>query len=243
MANMSEIKRSSYVVVPQGEYEKLYNRKYAELTTLKKIDPEENREKYLETALKTHYPKVYKDMVKNDYILTNPERIQNNLDNLPNGDYEMKKQANLCMHKQLNEVISGKQNKIPLSNPMRLLAQDFIDDIANDSTVSPEKRKLLHTHLAKYLQQIPLYLKKKQNPSKTTQHKSKPHLLPPPPLQISKELQTRRKRTKRSWLKKQIQEKKGLISLSSPIGLALSREKKQQQQQESSTREKVKRQN
>ena len=97
-------------------------------------------------------PKVYEDMVKNDYILTNPERIQNNLDNLPNGDYEVKKQANLRMHKQLNEVISGKQNKIPLSNPMRLLAQDFIDDIANDSTVSPEKRKLLHTHLAKYVQ-------------------------------------------------------------------------------------------
>ena len=78
-------------------------------------------------------------MVKNDYILMNPERIQNNLDNSPNGDYEMKKQANLHMHKQLNEVISGKQNKIPLSNPMRLSVQDFINEKANDSTVSPEK--------------------------------------------------------------------------------------------------------
>ena len=191
----------------------------------------------METAIKTHYPKVHKDMLKNDYILMNPERIQDNLDNLPNGDYETRKQANLRMHKQLNEVISGKQNQIPLSNPMRLLEQDFIDDIANDSTVSPKKRKLLHTHLAKYVQQIPLYLKKKQNPSKTTQYESKPRLLPPLPPQISKELQTRRKGMKRSWLKKQIK-KKGVISLSSPIGLALSREKKQQQ--EESAREKSK---
>ena len=35
---------NSYVVVPQGEYQKLYNKQYAELTILKKkIDPEEKR--------------------------------------------------------------------------------------------------------------------------------------------------------------------------------------------------------
>ena len=73
----------------------------------------------METAQKTHYPKVYKDMIKNDYILTNSERIQNVLDNLrPSADYETKKQTNLRMQKQLDEVISGKQNKAPLSNPM-----------------------------------------------------------------------------------------------------------------------------
>ena len=79
---------------------------------------QKKKEKYLETALKTH-PKVYEDMIKNDYILTNPERIQNVLDNLPPSvDYETKKQTNLRMQKQLDEVISGKQNKVPLSNPM-----------------------------------------------------------------------------------------------------------------------------
>ena len=58
------------------------------------------------------------------------------------------------MHKQLNEVMSGKQKQSPLSNPIRLFAQDFIDGIANDSTVSPEKRWLLHAHLSKYVHQI-----------------------------------------------------------------------------------------
>ena len=94
---MSNNRLNSYKVVPQGEYQKLYNKQYAELMTLKKkINPEEKREKYFETALKMYYPKVYEDMIKNDYILTNPERIQNALDNLPpSADYETKKQTNL----------------------------------------------------------------------------------------------------------------------------------------------------
>ena len=90
-------------------------------------------------ALKTHYPKVYADMIKNDYTLTNAQRTQRYLDEMmPRGDYESKKQENLRRHKQLNEVISGKQRSIPLSNPMRFLAQEFANDIANDSTASPE---------------------------------------------------------------------------------------------------------
>ena len=74
MTIMSKTNRSSYVVVPQGEYEQLYNRPYAELTTLKKkVDPDKKRERYLERALQTHYLKVYEDMIKHDYILTHPE--------------------------------------------------------------------------------------------------------------------------------------------------------------------------
>ena len=158
---MSKTDHSSYVVIPQSEYEQLYNRQYAELMTLKKkVDPDEKRERYLEMVLKTRYPKVYEDMIKNDYILTHPERTQNVLDSLPDGDYETKKQANLQMQKQLNEVVSGKQKQSLLSNPMKLLAQDFIDGIANHSTVSPEKRWLLHTHLSKYVHQISLYLQR-----------------------------------------------------------------------------------
>ena len=97
-------------------------------------------------------------MIKNDYILTHPERTKNVLDSLPDGDYETKKQANLQMHKQLNEVVSGKQKPSLLSNPMRLFAQDFIDGIANNSTVPPKKGQLLHAHLSKYIHQIPLYM-------------------------------------------------------------------------------------
>ena len=98
------------------------------------------------------YIKVYEDMIKNDYTLTNPERIQNALDDLPpSEDYETKKQANLRMQKQVDEVISGKQNKVPLSNPMQLLAQDFIDDIARDSTVFPKSVNCYtHTYQSTY---------------------------------------------------------------------------------------------
>ena len=51
---------------------------------------------------------------------------------------------------------------------MRFLAQSFINGIANDSTASREWRKLLYTHLSKYANQIPLYLKKTLN-SKSSQ--------------------------------------------------------------------------
>ena len=51
---------------------------------------------------------------------------------------------------------------------MRFLAQSFIDRIANDSTASHERCKLLYTHLSKYVNQIPLYLKKTLN-SKSSQ--------------------------------------------------------------------------
>ena len=51
---------------------------------------------------------------------------------------------------------------------MRFLAQLFINGIANDSTVSRERCKLSYTHLSKYANQIPLYLKKTLN-SKSSQ--------------------------------------------------------------------------
>ena len=64
-------KRDSYVVIPQQEYARLYNNQYAELMTLcKSVDPNEQNETCLKATLKKHYPQVYKDMVKNDYIMT-----------------------------------------------------------------------------------------------------------------------------------------------------------------------------
>ena len=86
------------MVVPRRENDKLYNKQYVELTMLKeKIDPEEKNEKFLETMLKTHYPKVYADMIKNDYILTHSTKTQQHLDQLPDGDYVNKRHANLQM--------------------------------------------------------------------------------------------------------------------------------------------------
>ena len=81
------IKQNSYIVVPRGEYEKLYNRQYTELTMLKKkIDPDRERESYLGMTSKTDYPKVYTDMIKNDYIITNAQRTKKYLDKMPKGD-------------------------------------------------------------------------------------------------------------------------------------------------------------
>ena len=45
-------------------------------TIKKKLDPEERQERFLETTLETHYPKVYQDMIKNDYIATGAQRIK-----------------------------------------------------------------------------------------------------------------------------------------------------------------------
>ena len=51
------------------EYSHLYNGQYAQLTSLQKsADPRGESSAYLEAALKSHYPKVYVDMIKNDYI-------------------------------------------------------------------------------------------------------------------------------------------------------------------------------
>ena len=55
----------AYVVIPQKEYARLYNRQYAELTTLKKsVDPQDKHSSYLEATLKRHYPQVYKAMIR-----------------------------------------------------------------------------------------------------------------------------------------------------------------------------------
>ena len=65
----------AYVIIPQSEYSCLYNGQYTQLTDLRKsADPDRRSLTYLETTLKTHYPKVYLDMIKNHYILTAQEQ-------------------------------------------------------------------------------------------------------------------------------------------------------------------------
>ena len=91
-------KNDGYIVIAQQEYAKLYNPQYVELTTLKKkVNPNENNAAYLEATLKKHYPNMYKDMIKNDYIITTSGRIQQSLDNTPyhgTAELQHKKNAN-----------------------------------------------------------------------------------------------------------------------------------------------------
>ena len=118
MTNDVICERSSYVVIPQGEYKNLCNKQYLELTTLRKIvDPEDKREKYLETTLKTHYPNVYDDMIRNDYVLTNSTGTQEHLDNFLSGDYETKKQVNLHIHKRSTKSRLENKERYPYPTP------------------------------------------------------------------------------------------------------------------------------
>ena len=115
----------AYVVILQSEYSHLYNGQYMQLTDLQKsADPDGRSLTYLETTLKTHYQKVYLDMIKNDYILTAQERK-----NITDKDTPEECQRKSIQHsKQLDEVVSGKQKLNKLSNPYRPVAQCYVNN-------------------------------------------------------------------------------------------------------------------
>ena len=118
---------TSYVVVPRKDYENLYNRQYTQLTTLKKkLDPDEKCEAFFETTLKTHYPKVYQDMIQNDYILTRPTAIQQ-ASKISKEDSEKAEQVQMTMQRQLDDVVSGHQRRIKLTNPIYFFTQCYLD--------------------------------------------------------------------------------------------------------------------
>ena len=109
-------REDAYVVIPQKEYSQLYNGQYAKLTTLQKsLDPRGENSSYLEATLKKHYPKVYKDMIQNDYILTGSQCIQDVLNEESNNEERQRK--NMQMSKQLDEVVSGKQKTETVIQP------------------------------------------------------------------------------------------------------------------------------
>ena len=95
-------REDAYVVIPQKEYSQLYNGQYANLTALQKsLDPRGENSSYLKATLKRHYPKVYKDMIQNDYILMGSECIQDVLNEESNN--EEKQRKNMQISKQLDE--------------------------------------------------------------------------------------------------------------------------------------------
>ena len=88
-------REDAYVVIPQKEYSQLYNGQYAKLMTLQKsLDPREISS-YLEATLKKHYPKVYKDMIQNDYILMGSQHIQDVLNEEATMEKGKEKHANV----------------------------------------------------------------------------------------------------------------------------------------------------
>ena len=63
------------------------------------------------------------------------------------------------MSEQLDEVIAGKQRPKRLTNPVRPLAQCYIDSITRKSSLLPVKHCLLHSYLSTYIKCIPWYMK------------------------------------------------------------------------------------
>ena len=128
---------TSYVVIPRKDYEGLFNKQYAQLMSLKtKVDPDLEREAFFETTLKTHYPKVYQEMIKNDYLLTQPTAIQH----VAACKKDDAKCVQMAMQRQLDQVASGRQKRVKLSNPLYLFTQRYLSQLVKDSSLSPPKR-------------------------------------------------------------------------------------------------------
>ena len=146
--------QGSYVVVPRKDYEDLYNKQYTQLTSLqKKVDPDLKRQSYFETVLKTHYPKVYQDMIRNDYILTRPVAID-----AVKGTSESEEITRANMHRQLADVATNRQPRVKLSNPLYRFTRRYLGNLVNDSSISSHKRQLLYHHLHNYAKKIPVYI-------------------------------------------------------------------------------------
>ena len=146
--------RGSYVVVPRKDYEDLYNKQYTQLTSLlKKVDPDQKRQSYFETVLKTHYPKVYQEMIRNNYVLTRPVAID-----AIEGTTENEQISRASMHRQLSDVTTNRQPRVKLSNPLYTFTRRYLSNLVNDSTISPHKRQLLYHHLNNYAKKIPVYI-------------------------------------------------------------------------------------
>ena len=146
--------QGSYVVVPRRDYEDLYNKQYTQLTSLqKKVDPDLKRQSYFETVLKTHYPKVYQDMIRNDYILTRPVAID-----AIEGTSETDEVTRANMQRQLSDVATNRQPRVKLSNPLYTFTRRYLSNLVNDSSISPHKRQLLYHHLHNYAKKIPVHI-------------------------------------------------------------------------------------
>ena len=96
-------------------------------------------------------------MIKNDYIMTSSERIQDTLNGTTNSNKKQCKAIQLS--KQLDEVVVSKHKVNKLSNAIRPLAQRYVHSITKNSSLSPVKKAVLRSYLDTYVSKIPWYMK------------------------------------------------------------------------------------
>ena len=114
--------------------------------------------------LKTHYPKVYLDMIKNDWILT--AQKQKNCYITDKDTPEERQRKSIQHSKQLDEVVSRKQKLNKLSNPYRPVAQRYIEQLTKSLPLA--QGQVFRSYLRPYLDRIPFYLVTKGNNDKST---------------------------------------------------------------------------
>ena len=133
-----------------------------ELTTLrKKVDPNNQHEDFVKTSLKTHYPKIYQEKIKNDYVPTHKDRTQNHLDQYAPNDFETCKHVSIQREKQLADVLLGKQAPIPLSNPIKFFTQKYINKVVREHF---QREKTIVIYTFNPLHQQNIFVPKKQVP-------------------------------------------------------------------------------
>ena len=158
MSEESSKRVDAFVVIPQKEYAQLYNGQYAQVTTLKnQLTLEVSTLRTSKPPLKT-LSQSPKDMIRNDYIVTSSDRIQDELNNNDKRPQERQCKS-IQLSKQLDEVVAGKQKLKSLSNPIRPIAQRYVDIITRDSSLSPAHRQVFHSYLNTHIDKIPFYLR------------------------------------------------------------------------------------
>ena len=124
-------------------------------------------------------------MIKNDFLLTRPTAIQHVAAAAEN-TAEKNEHVQMAMQRQLDQVASGRQRHVKLSNPLYLFTQRYLSQLVRDSSLSPPKRRLLYTHLQNYAKRLPFYINRPlQRAERGTQKDAKAAAdNPPPPILI-----------------------------------------------------------
>ena len=64
----------------------------------------------------------------------------------------------MTMQRQLDDVVSGRQRCIRLTNPIYFFTRRYLDRLVKDSSLSLSKRQLLYHHLNNYAKRLPVYI-------------------------------------------------------------------------------------
>ena len=114
-------------------------------------------------------------MIKNDYLLTRPTAIQH----VAARDKDNAEHIQMAKQRQLDQVVSGHQKHVKLSNPLYLFTQRYLSQLVKDSSLSPPKRRLLYTHLQNYAKRLPFYINRPLQRAKQGTQNTEANLNPP----------------------------------------------------------------